>query len=431
MSEGTTDPMTNTRQPGKPGRPRSAFVFALLALALMGLPGVLSACSGGDEGTAPAPGGSPQSTSSTIDPVAAKEIRNNRAPDSCVNYRSNEEICADFNNYLLSYRPIIESDKDYETRGPYLIGSGKFTPVGSKEGVEVNSYINFEDVGKGAGDDGQHRGYNSQAKKPFGDFLQVDFNDQASIGNSGSVRIKATAGDVDLGTAHFWLRNEDGADDDDQELGYKVDGDNDWFYCEAKRGGGGGPVLFSCGAMNRPTKGVDVCVDNGDDEECGFTFYLQTYPVRVNVQNKLPGSKLEITKIEDDQPDGTSDFDFEVSEWASSLKPGTSAEEGRALWLAGYRAQAGGKVKVTGVLRPLTAAAKTEAWANQNIVMESTWGQVKVVEEKDGKKQEVVKQPDPTCTIGASSSGSKAGCDVDLTIGRVSNPGTATFVIQK
>lgn len=424
MNRKRTGPIASSRLSGRLGR-RSTLVFVLLASAMIGLPVVLSACGGESDETTLAPGGSPQSTTTTIDPQAANEIRNSRAADNCVNTKSNEEICADFNNYLLSYRPILDSDKTYETRGPYLIGSGKFN------GVEVNSYINFEDVGAGAGNDGEHRGWDSNGKKPFGDFLQVDFNDRENIGNSGSVRVRAKAGDVDLGTGHFWLRNEDGADDDDAELDYRVDGDNDWAYCEPRKGGGGGPLLFSCGAMNQPTKGVMLCVDNGDDEECGFTFYLQTYPVRVNVQNKLSGSRLEITKIEDDQPDGTSDFDFESSGQASSLEQGSTAEEGKALWLAGYRAQAGGKVKVTGVLRPVTDAAKKAGWANQNIVMEATWGQVKVVEEKDGKKQEVVKQPDPTCTIGAASSGDKAGCDVDLTIGRVSNPGTATFVIQK
>lgn len=411
-------------------RLKAAVILALTGGLTLGV----LACGSDDGSPQSASNGSPtsvaassQSSGSLVDATAANAIKNPRQPDGCTNQKSNEEICADFSNYLLSYRPAAK-DENYGTRGPFLVGKWD-NPSNPQE--KVSSTIAIEDVRPGAGNDGKNRGWNTTAAG-FSELLQVDFDDTGDIGNSGSVRIKAKAGDVDLGTAHFWLRNEDGADDDDTELNYRVDDDNDWAYCEHQLGGRPGPVYFSCGAINSATRGVHVCNDNGDDEECGFSFYLQTYPVRVEVQNKLPDSTLTITSIEQDQPDKTQDFGFEISDWASTMEGGSSLEPGApSLWLAGFRAQAGGKVRVKGKLTATTEAAKSEAWAGQNVVMEATWGQVKVIEERDGKKTEVTKQPDPVCTIGAASSGAKASCNVDLTIGKASTPGTAVFTINK
>lgn len=389
------------------GKVNRAIVPALLAgtLAAAGL--TLAAC-GSDSGepVQTAATGSPTSAGDLVDPAAAKAISKPREPDRCRNDRSNEEICSDYSNYLLSYRPV-GNDADYGTRGPYLVGSGS-----------TDSSINFENVTTGAGDDGQNRGWNKDVKKGFGDLLEVDFSDTGDIGNSGSVTIASTAGDVDFGTSHFWLRNEDGEDDDDAEGG-RVDNDNDWAFCEKQRGGGGGPLMISCGAPDNPTKGTMVCQDDGDDEECGFSFYLQDYPVRVGVFNKLEGSEFVATSVSEDQPSEKGGYDIAVSDQASTLKGKAKIGPGEdGLWLAAFRAVGGGQIKVAGVLKATDDAKKSEAWAGQNVFLTATFV-------KKGEKE-----VQPVCTIENKSAGTQASCKVSLTNGSVSRPGTVTFTIQ-
>ena len=420
------------------GRGPGNFVPAALAALLASTSLLVVACGGDEEKTQTASGGSPAAASSSldqVDPEAVKTLESPRGPDSCTNRLSNEEICSDYSNYLLSYRPAA-GDPDFKTRGPYLVGSTAST----------NSEIWIEDVSTGAGNDGKERSRSpsktdAEGKKTgeyFGRMVEVNFNDDGDIGNSGSVRIKAKAGDVDFGSIHFWLRNEDGADDDDAE-GSRYNGDNDWAYCEKQRGGGGGAMYLSCGSMNNPVEGVQSCQDNGDDEECGFSFYLQDYPVRVRVRNLLPDSELEIERVAQAEPSGAENFGFKRSDQASTITGGSklsgSEDQAESLWLAGFRARAGASVKIVGRLRATTEAAKGSAWNGQSVEMVATWGQVKVKKTKteDGKSVEyqVTEQPDPTCKVGARSTGDRAGCTTDLTIGKVSTPGTATFTLQK
>jgi hypothetical protein len=214
------------------------------------------------------------------------------------------------------------------------------------------------------------------------------------------------------------LRNEDGEDDDDAEGG-RVDNDNDWAFCEKQRGGGGGPLMISCGAPDNPTKGTMVCQDDGDDEECGFSFYLQDYPVRVGVFNKLEGSEFVATSVSEDQPSEKGGYDIAVSDQASTLKGKAKIGPGEdGLWLAAFRAVGGGQIKVAGVLKATDDAKKSEAWAGQNVFLTATFV-------KKGEKE-----VQPVCTIENKSAGTQASCKVSLTNGSVSRPGTVTFTIQ-
>ena len=382
---------------------------AAIGAALVVAGFAIAGCGGSDSAETPqtASGGSPTSGQGgdLVQPEAAKAINNPRPPDRCTNQRSNEEICSDYSNYLLSFRPKSKDsyvDKDFAKTGPYLVGDW------SQDGVKVNSSAKIEAVEEGQDEDGQARPYNA-GPVAFGDLLQVDFDDQSDIGNSGSVRIAAEAGDVNFGTVHFWLRNEDGA----------ADGGTNTAFCEKQRGGGGGPMFLSCGAMNDPREGVKLCENDGDDEECGFSFYLQNFPVRVGVFNRIKGSELEVNSVASAQPSEASDrYDFLRSDWASTLSKGAKAKpNGEGLWLAGYRAVAGAQIKVEARLKATSADGESAGWADAPVFMTATFV-------KTGAKEVT-----PVCDVQNGSSGATAKCSVNLTSGSVSQPGTARFEI--
>jgi hypothetical protein len=372
---------------------------------------VFAGCGGSQSAEAPqsVSGGSPSSSQAgdLVDATAAKQINNPRAPDGCTNQKSNEEICSDFSNYMLSYRPM-SGDSDFGTRGPYL--------VGKQTSPSVNSSAKIEDIGTGSGGDGKVRSYDKGTAE-FSGLLQADFNDDSDIGNSGSVRISAQAGDVDFGSVHFSMKNMDGADDDDQDEGTRH-GDNDWAYCEKQRGGGGGSMFLSCGAPNDPTEGVKQCQNNGDDEECGFSFYMQDYPVRVGVFNQINGSKLQIESVTEDQPSGSSGYGLLISEGATDLKAKSTLDNGDSgLWLAGFRAVPGAQIKVQALIKA-AGESSTEGWANARVYMTATFV-------KTGDKEVL-----PVCEVQNKSAGTAGSCKVNLTNGSVSKPGTATFTLQ-
>lgn len=389
---------------------RKTRAFGLVAIAAC-TAAVVAGCGGSDSAEAPqtASGGAPSSSQAgdLVDAEAAKQINKPRSADRCTNQRSNEEICSDYSNYLLSYRPLA-GDPDYGTRGPYLIGS--------QASPKVESSTVIEDVSTGSGDDGKARSY-EKGPVNFGGLLQVDFDDDKDIGNSGSVRIGAQAGDVDFGSVHFSMKNMDGADDDDTDEGTR-NNDNDWAYCEKQRGGGGGPMFLSCGAPNDPTEGVKECEDDGDDEECGFSFYMQDFPVRVGVFNQIANSELQIESVTEDQPSGTSGYGLLISEQATNLKGKASLPSGdKGLWLAGFRAVPGTQIKVQARIKP-TGENTNEGWSNARVFMTATFV-------KTGDKE--VK---PVCEVQNKSTGTAGSCQVNLTNGSVSRPGTATFTLQ-
>jgi len=375
--------------------------FALVACSAA----LLAGCGGSDSSETPqtASGGSPTSGQGgdLVQPEAAKAINNPRPEDKCTNQRSNEEICSDYNNYLLSFRPAAQGsykDPDFAETGPYLVGKW------DQDGVKVNSKATIDAVEEGQDNDGTARPYD-KGPVGFGDLLQVDFNDEGDIGNSGSVRIAAEAGDVDFGTVHFWLRNEDGSADD-----------NESAFCEKQRGGGGGPMFLSCGAMSDPKQGVKQCSDNGGEEECGFTFYLQNYPVRVGVSNRIQDSELRVSSVTSAQPSEASDrYDFLRSDWATTLKKGATVKPGGGAWLAGYRAVAGAQIKVEARLKSTDEATASEGWADAPVFLTATFV-------KTGAKEVT-----PVCDVQNSSKGTAAKCSVNLTSGSVSQPGTVTF----
>ncbi len=389
------------------GKPvRAGLTAGLVATSL-----VVAACGGSDSAEKPqtASGGSPASGQGgdLVEPSAAKAINNPRPADKCTNQRSNEEICSDYSNYLLSFRPrqvvrdgkVEWTDPDFSETGPYLVGNWTGWDTTAK------STATIEAVEEGQDDDGAPRPY-EKGPVDFGGLLQVDFNDEGDIGNSGSVRIGAEAGDVDFGSVHFWLRNEDGAADD-----------NESAFCEKQRGGGGGPMFLSCGAPNDPKQGVKQCANNGDDEECGFSFYLQDYPVRVGVFNRLSGSKLTINSVASAQTSESSDrYDFLRSDAATTLKKGATVEPGQGgLWLAGFRAVAGAQIKVEARLKATGAEGESSAWDNAPVYMTATFV-------KTGAKEVT-----PVCEVQNSSTGTQAKCSVNLTSGSVSQPGTVKF----
>ena len=393
--------------------------FALVACSAA----LVAGCGGSDSAEKPqsASGGSPTSGQGgdLVQPEAAKAINNPRPADKCTNQRSNEEICSDYSNYLLSFRPAAKdgyTDPDFAETGPYLVGKW------AQNGVTVDSKARVEDVSPGSGDDGKHcRNINTvpanceYGPATFGGLLQIDFDDDRSIGNSGSVRIAAEAGDVDFGTVHFWMKNVDGADDDDKDEGER-NGDNDWAFCEKQRGGGGGPMFLSCGSMSDPTEGTKECVDDGDDEECGFSFYLQNYPVRVGVSNRIRDSELRVSSVTSAQPSEASDrYDFLRSDWATTLKKGATVKPGGRVWLAGYRAVAGAQIKVEARLKSTDEATAREGWADAPVFLTATFV-------KTGAKEVT-----PVCDVQNSSNGTAAKCSVSLTSGSVSQPGTVKF----
>lgn len=377
------------------------FAFVACSAALV------AGCGGSDSAEKPqtASGGSPTSgqAGDLVQPEAAKAINNPRPADRCTNQRSNEEICSDYSNYLLSFRPATQGsyrDPDFAETGPYLVGDW------SQDGVKVNSSTKIEDVSTGEGDDGQHRPYEA-GPVGFGGLLQVDFNDKGHIGNSGSVRIKADAGDVDFGTVHFWLRNEDGA----------AEGGTNTAYCEKQRGGGGGPMFLSCGAPDKETEGVKLCENDGDDEECGFSFYMQNYPVRVGVFNRIKDSELAVSSVTSAQPsEAQGRYDFLRSDWATTLKKGSTVKPGGGgVWLAGYRAVAGAQIKVEARLKSTDPASESAAWAGAPVYLTATFV-------KTGAKEVT-----PVCEVQNASTGTQAKCSVNLTSGSVSQPGTVKF----
>jgi hypothetical protein len=401
--------------------------LALAAIAACAT-AIFAACGGSDSAEKPqtVSGGAPSSSQAgdLVDAAAAKQINNPRAADRCTNQRSNEEICSDYSNYLLSYRPLA-GDPDYGTRGPYL--------VGSQSSPKVESSAEIQDVSTGSGDDGKARPY-EKGPVSFGGLLQVDFDDTRDRGNSGSVRIGAQAGDVDFGSVHFWMKNMDGRDDEDDTDGTR-NGDNDWAYCEKQRGGGGGPMFLSCGAPNEPSEGIQECDDDGDDEECGFSFYMQDYPVRVGVFNQIADSQLQVESVTEDQPSGTSGYGLLISEQATNLKGKASLNSGDdGLWLAGFRAVPGAQIKVQARIKPTVSKTTTtteagkvvtnevsntnEGWSNARVFMTATFV-------KTGDKE--VK---PVCEVQNKSTGTAGSCQVNLTNGSVSKPGTATFTLQ-
>ena len=389
---------------------RKTRAFGLVTIAAC-TAAVVAGCGGSDSAEAPqtASGGAPSSSQAgdLVDAAAAKQINNPRPAERCTNQRSNEEICSDYSNYLLSYRPLA-GDADYGTRGPYLIGS--------QSNPKVESSAEIEDVSTGSGDDGRARPY-EKGPVNFGGLLQVDFDDMSNVGNSGSVRIGAQAGDVDFGSVHFWMKNMDGADDDDTDEGTR-NNDNDWAYCEKQRGGGGGPMFLSCGAPNDPTEGIKECEDDGDDEECGFSFYMQDFPVRVGAFNQITDSELQIESVTEDQPSGTSGYGLQISERATNLKGKASLPSGdKGLWLAGFRAVPGTQIKVQARIKP-TGENTNEGWSNARVFMTATFV-------KTGDKE--VK---PVCEVQNKSTGTAGSCQVNLTNGSVSRPGTATFTLQ-
>ena len=373
-------------------------------------------CGGSDSAEKPqtASGGSPTSGQGgdLVQPEAAKAINNPRAAEKCTNQLSNEEICSDYSNYLLSFRPAAKdgyTDPDFAKTGPYLVGDW------TQDGVKVDSSARIEDVSKGHDNEGKERNRNA-GPAGFGGLLEANFNDDRSIGNSGSVRIAAQAGDVDFGTVHFWMRNMDGADDNDDRYG-TYNGDNDWAYCEKQRGGGGGPMFLSCGAPSDPTQGIKECEDDGDDEECGFSFYLQNYPVRVGVFSRLKGSELTVSSVTSAQPSEASDrYDFLRSDWATTLKKGATVKPGGdGAWLAGYRAVAGAQIQIAARLKPTDTESESAAWADAPVYMTATFV-------KTGAKEVT-----PVCDVQNSSTGTQAKCSVKLESSSVSQPGTVRF----
>ena len=399
-------------------------VPAALAASLVAASLAVAACGGSDDAEKPQTASSGAPTSGQggdlVQPEAAKAINNPRPAEKCTNRRSNEEICSDYSNYLLSFRPATKdgyTDPDFAETGPYLVG--KWT----QNGVTVDSSAKIEDAGPGSGNDGKHcRTINTvpatceYGPVAFGGLLQIDFDDDRSIGNSGSVRIAAQAGDVDFGTVHFWMKNMDGADDDDKDEGER-NGDNDWAYCEKQRGGGGGPMFLSCGAPNDPTQGIKECEDDGDDEECGFSFYMQNYPVRVGVFSRLKDSELTVSSVTSAQPSEASDrYDFLRSDWATTLKKGSTVKPGGGgVWLAGYRAVAGAQIKVEARLKSTDPASESAAWAGAPVYLTATFV-------KTGAKEVT-----PVCEVQNASTGTQAKCSVNLTSGSVSQPGTVKF----
>ena len=409
MCRTTSDPV---QEPGSAGsffvmlrgagaRSSLAVPFALVACSAA----LVAGCGGSDSAEKPqtASGGSPTSGQGgdLVQPEAAKAINNPRPADKCTNQRSNEEICSDYSNYLLSFRPAAKdgyTDPDFAETGPYLVGKW------AQNGVTVDSKATIEAVEEGQDEDGKARPYD-KGPVGFGDLLQVDFDDQMDIGNSGSVRIAAEAGDVDFGTVHFWLRNEDGAADD-----------NESYFCEKQRGGGGGPMFLSCGSMSDPKQGVKECSDDGDDEECGFSFYLQNYPVRVGVSNRIRDSELRVSSVASAQPSEASDrYDFLRSDWATTLKKGATVKPGGRVWLAGYRAVAGAQIKVEARLKSTDEATAREGWADAPVFLTATFV-------KTGAKEVT-----PVCDVQNSSTGTQAKCSVKLESSSVSQPGTVRF----
>ena len=236
----------------------------------------------------------------------------------------------------------------------------------------------------------------------FGQRRQVQFWDDDYSASSGEWKLFGEVGSVNLGHGIFRVSNNNG---------------ENWKgspYCDEANNTLSQWV--SCGAIGETAyHGVTntaAASDGIDASRISAGFYVQDYPVAIQVTNALPDSTFIAN------PPSTPEH--AMQDTASTFVAGASAATGHSLWWVGYRQRLGHRngstavqrvrIPLTGTLEPSAASPIREQWHGATV---SITALLTMEKNADGTATGGIEAGTSTCTVGeTTASGAQAKCEV-------------------
>lgn len=326
-------------------RPRTTIAVALAGLAAAA---VLAGCGGSDTpaATTAADGGSPASSAQNRMTAAAFTVVSNYPRTPICNPgglpNEDEETCAHFWNHMLQWTSFNSKT------GPTLdgVGNGSMIYKGFTGLQDDTHWWGPSDLQNCTGNIKQNPNYcvDVQPGLLFGKKTNIETYDNGSETES-EVTWKLQSGDVNFGEQTFRARNN---------------------------GGAGGSQGSSC----RPGQWISCSKDGGqavvenqqpegnDEDYASFGWVIETYPILVRIENKLPGAQLVEARAAGQQ------VAFSRNQSSPSLIDTSTdgaklADAESSLWAAGFRTREGdGLVSVTGRLEGTGEAGKSNSYHN-------------------------------------------------------------------
>ncbi|MFZ4756262.1 MAG: hypothetical protein ACOYL4_09670 [Miltoncostaeaceae bacterium] len=360
---------------------------AIALFVTVGAAALFAGCGGTSDTTTSGSGGGPAEAASTTAPAGTdgvylpgvkQALASKNALPACQGQRSDEHICGNYFNYLLSWvanpkggSPLLAGATN-ATGSPS--GSAVFLPTEGADGGKTVQAGHHNDEGDGkywwgpCGDDWTKCTGESKGAR-FTDRLLIEWSDDNANENSGSVYLNLQAGDVPLGQT--WV-------------GQWNDGQEGAGACKAADRHGW-PEYVVCSWDGKNHDALSRSEDRQD--ELGFGYWFRDFPVRIAVRSKLPNSRIDIVSI---TADHLKIADASTVRVPSSIAVGASDEVTR--YLVAFRrfnaAAQRDEVIIRGTLRSIppttttstttTTATPPDKWDGSAITMHVWLGNEKV-----------------------------------------------------